>query len=361
MRARVVLICPGRGTYTKSELGSFAKPAPGNIAAEIAAMVGYADDVRAARGDVTLSELDGATQFSARHVAGENAGALIFTATAADFVRIDRSRCDVVGVMGNSMGWYTALHVGGALGFDEGLRLADTMAAFQRGGPIGGQLIWPVVDDDWRIDAAQVAEADAAIAEVVSGGAQGGWSIRLGGFAVLWGDHAGVRALLARLPKRRLGERDYPFQLQGHAAFHSPLLAGTSAKAVADLGDLQIGVPSVPLIDGRGRVWNPLWSDPAELLAYTLTTQVTQAFHFTNAVRVALREFAPDHLVLLGPGDTLGGAIAHVLIAERWRGIDSKAAFQGGQKGEAPFLIAMARAAQAARVSAGGATSPASS
>jgi acyl transferase domain-containing protein len=354
LRRRVALVCPGRGTYTKTELGTFARPAPPGIADEIRAMVQYADDVRAARGDATLTELDDARQFSARHVAGENAGALIFTATAADALRLDRARCDVVLVLGNSMGWYTALHVGGALAFDEGLRLADTMAGFQRGGPIGGQVIWPVVDDDWRIDPALRGEADAALAEVGGRGLAAGWSIRLGGFAVLWGEHAAIRELLARLPRRKLGEREYPFQLQGHAAFHSALLADVSRQAKETLGDLMLQPPRVPLVDGRGAVWSPIWSEPAALLAYTLGTQVTTTFDFTCAVRVALREYAPDHLVLLGPGDSLGGAIAQILIAERWQGIDSKAAFQERQAGGDPYLISMARPDQAARVSVSG-------
>jgi acyl transferase domain-containing protein len=344
LRKRVVLVCPGRGTYTKSELGFFSRPAPRGVAGEIAAMVAYADGVREARGDLKISELDAAGTFGSKHVAGENAGALIYTATAADALRIDHEACEIVAVLGNSMGWYTALHVGGALGFDEGFRLADTMAGFQRGGPIGGQVIYPVVDDEWR------RGPGAELASALEG-LTAGWSIRLGGFAVLWGDHAAVRELLARLPKRRLGEREYPFQLQGHAAFHSPLLEETSERARAALGDLAIAAPRVPLVDGRGAIWNPLWSDPAALLEYTLGHQVTKTFDFTAAVRVALRTFGPDHLVLLGPGDTLGSAIAQVLIEERWRGIDSKSAFLASQEGEKLVLISMARRDQSARVS----------
>jgi hypothetical protein len=71
-------------------------------------------------------------------------------------------------------------------------------------------------------------------------------------------------------------------------------------------------------------------------------------------VRVALRAFGPDHLVLLGPGETLGGAIAQVLILERWRGIDSKTAFLARQA-ENPFLISMSRRDQSARVASGAA------
>jgi [acyl-carrier-protein] S-malonyltransferase len=349
LKKRIALVCPGRGTYTKSELGFFARPAPEAIAGEIRALVRYADEVRAARGDAALTELDGAAHFGARHVAGENAGALIYTATAADALRIDRERCEVVAVLGNSMGWYTALHVGGALGFDEGLRLADTMAGFQRGGPIGGQVIYPFVDDEWRRDGKLSQALLLALSEVGAAGLSAGLSIHLGGFAVLWGEDAAIRELLARLPKRKFGEREYPFQLQGHAAFHSPLLEETSRKAQEVLGDLAVEAPQAPLVDGRGKIWNP-WSDPAEVLAYTLGWQVTQTFDFTQAVRVALREFGPDHLVLLGPGDTLGGAIGQIFVEEGWQGIRSKTDFLERQKGEDPPLIALARPEQAARV-----------
>jgi acyl transferase domain-containing protein len=359
-RKRIALVCPGRGTYTKSELGTFTRPAAPAVAEEIRAMVTYADEVRAARGDLTLSELDGAAQFSSKHVAGENAGALIFTGAAADALRIDRERFEVVAVLGNSMGWYTALHVGGALTFDDGFRLAETMAGFQRDGVIGGQVIWPFVGDDWRKDPAMLAEVEATLAQIRDAGLRAGWSIRLGGFAVLWGENDAIRELLTRLPKRNMGEREYPFQLQGHSAFHSPLLQEISEKAIAALSDLPLLAPDVPLIDGRGYVWNPIWSDPAELLAYTLGTQVTTTFDFTAAVRVALREFAPDHLVLLGPGDTLGGAIAHVLIAEGWQGITDKAAFRTRQETADPYLIAVARPNQSALISAGEASQAAS-
>jgi [acyl-carrier-protein] S-malonyltransferase len=64
-----------------------------------------------------------------------------------------------------------------------------------------------------------------------------------------------------------------------------------------------------------------------------------------------VKEHAPDRIVLLGPGDTLGGAIAQALIAIEWRGLRSKRDFQEMQAGE-PFLIAMGREDQRALVTA---------
>jgi acyl transferase domain-containing protein len=211
-------------------------------------------------------------------------------------------------------------------------------------------VIWPVVDDEWRLDSELSMQSFRAFMALRDAGLQAGPSIRLGGFEVWWGENAAIRELLARLPKRRLGEREYPFQLQGHAAFHSPLLEETSKKAQEALADLAVAPPSVPLVDGRGKIWNAGWSDPAEILAYTLGYQVTQTFEFTQAVRVTLRELAPDHVVLLGPGDTLGGAIGQIFVEEGWRGIRSKTDFVERQKSDEPPLIALARPEQAARV-----------
>ena len=75
---------------------------------------------------------------------------------------------------------------------------------------------------------------------------------------------------------------------------------------------------------------------------YTFVTQILETYDFTRAIQVAVKEHAPDRIILLGPGDTLGGAIAQALIAIEWRGLRSKADFQEMQA-EAPFLLAMGR------------------
>ena len=80
---------------------------------------------------------------------------------------------------------------------------------------------------------------------------------------------------------------------------------------------------------------------------YTFVTQILETYDFTRAVQVAVREYAPDRIILLGPGDTLGGAIAQALIAIEWRGLSSKEDFQEMQAAE-PFLLAMGREDQRA-------------
>jgi [acyl-carrier-protein] S-malonyltransferase len=62
-----------------------------------------------------------------------------------------------------------------------------------------------------------------------------------------------------------------------------------------------------------------------------------------------VREYAPDRIILLGPGDSLGGAIAQALIQIEWLGLRSKQDFQEMQASE-PFLLSMGREEQRAMV-----------
>lgn len=41
-------------------------------------------------------------------------------------------------------------------------------------------------------------------------------------------------------------------------------------------------------------------------LVNTMGHQLTGAYGFTTAIKLTVREFAPDKLIILGPGTTLG-------------------------------------------------------
>lgn len=345
-RRRVVVICPGRGSYGAADLGSLARAAADGSRQAFRAVLTATDARRQAAGDPALSALDGAGRLTAAHSAGEHASPLIFACTAADFLRIDRERCHVVAVAGNSLGWYSALYCAGALPLADAMRLVETMGGMGRSGPIGGQIVYPVVDDRWLADDDLAERVDGALRAARAAGHRAGDSIRYGGFRVLWGDDAGIRELRARLPRREFGDHAYPLHLRGHAAFHSQLLAGYARRAVEALaGAVGWRAPEAPLIDGRGRQWSPLAADAAALAEYTLRTQVTTTFDFTACVRVALREYAPDLLVCLGPGDALGAPVAQVIIRERWQGIDDRAAFLRRQRAD-PLVVSFARPEQ---------------
>jgi len=105
-----VLLCPGRGSYTKDELGFVKRTLRAGPVAEALAAC---DDWRRSQGRPTLTEIDGAEKFRpGLHLEGENAAELIFFGTMAHAEQL-RERYDIVAVAGNSLGWYTALPVSG--------------------------------------------------------------------------------------------------------------------------------------------------------------------------------------------------------------------------------------------------------
>ena len=63
-------------------------------------------------------------------------------------------------------------------------------------------------------------------------------------------------------------------------------------------------------------------------------------YNFSKAIEVAIKEFAPDKLIILGPGATLGGAVAQSLISHQWLNLQTKADFIAQQK-QNPFILAM--------------------
>lgn len=327
---RAVALCPGRGSYTEATLRSLPPTEP---------LVARAEEVRAELGLEPLASLDGAARFEpARHLAPANVSPLIYVKTLLDLERAGRV-CELVAVGGNSLGWYTALAAAGALSFEDGLRLVQRVALLQEelagAATTGGQVIYPVVDDDWRPDAARAAAVEAALA---SSGGEAFPSIRLGGYRVLAGSPAGVAHLLRALPQARVGKVTYPFRLAQHGPYHTHLATPVSEAARRALDGLEFRAPLTTLVDGRGRRHTPWSTDVAALAEYTLGAQVTTPFDFTATVRVALREHAPDRLVLPGPGNTLGGVVGQVLCEEGWRGLRTKADFQAAQASGEPLV-----------------------
>lgn len=337
-------VCPGRGTYGKAELGYL-----GRFHSDRRDLIATVDRLRAARGEPTISELDGADRYSvALHTRGDIASPLIFTASFADYQAIDRSRFHVAAVTGNSMGWYTALACAGAVDLEHGFSIVDAMGEHSQAGEAGGQVLLGLVDEDWRevpglrddlLGLAGAIDARAGCALTVS--------IELGGMLVFAGNEKGLDALLAEAPKSPGRE---PMRLVNHGPFHSPLMRGSSEGALAQLPADWFSGPDVPMIDGRGHIWRPFATDARALHHYTFVTQILETYHFTRAIQVAVKEHAPDRIILLGPGDTLGGAIAQALIGIRWRGLTSKADFQAMQASSEPILLSMGREDQRALV-----------
>ena len=328
-RETVLVVCPGRGTYGANELGTLARYHAGDP------LLAKFDRLRADRGAEAVTTLDSAPSFSTkRHGSGENASPLIYAASLLDFLALDPAKVEVVAVCGNSMGWYTALACAGAVSPEHGFAIADAMGLNSGTGEPGGQVLLTLVDDDWRVDPALRAEVEQVLAK--SGAFR---SIELGGMLLVAGGNRELDALLAALPP--LPGRA-PLRLAGHGPFHTPLMAKSSRRALAQLPREWFGTPRIPLIDGEGRIWRAKAATPEAMHRYTFTTQILEPYDFNRSLTVGIKEFAPERIVLLGPGDTLGGAIGQVLVAEKWLGIADKAGFTARQTAD-PFLIAMGR------------------
>ena len=346
MTRKAVVICPGRGTYNKAELGYIARHH-----GDKCALLAEFDAARRAAGQKPLAELDGAARFStAEHTSGDNASPLIFAASYMDALSIDDGY-EIVAVTGNSMGWYIGLGVAGGADPLGAFEIVNTMGRLMHESMIGGQSLYPFVDENWQ----EIPGLRRKLLELVAlidarDGHDLAVSIHLGGMLVVAGNAAGLEAFEADLP--RVQSR-YPMRLPGHAAFHTPLQSPVAAKGRGLLGEALFKPPTVPLIDGRGALWYPQACDAASLRDYTLGHQVVAPYDFTAAIRVAARTFAPDVFILTGPGDTLGGAVAQSLIAINWQGLDSKAAFQARQKAD-PVLLSMGREEDRRRVTRAG-------
>jgi malonyl CoA-acyl carrier protein transacylase len=340
-RRRALVVCPGRGSYDRGSLGYLKGRSE---AAE--RVIAACDDRRRAGGRPTVSELDSAEAFrTSSHVAGENASLLTFACSVADFADLSRDRFEVVGVAGNSMGWYTALAVAGALPLEDAIRLVDSMGNQQERNVIGGQVLYPVSDEAWLPSPALLQSVEAALVRVRESGAWAGWSIRLGGFAVLAGDAEGVKRLLAELPPVARGDRTFPTQLPLHSAFHTPLMQGASERARRELADLAFRPPAVDLVDGRGFVFRPHAADPEAMRDWTLGPQVVAPYDFTTSVLSALHRTAPDVVIALGPGNALGGPLARILVEARWRDARTREDFERRNR-EEPMLLSFGLAPQ---------------
>lgn len=338
MTRTAVLICPGRGTYNKAELGYLHR----HHADKAALFAGF-DAQRREAGQEEVTALDGATRFSvSKYSRGDIASPLIYASALAD-ARSLAEDIEVVAVTGNSMGWYIALAAAGALSAEDGFQVVNTMGTLMQEQLIGGQLVYPFAGPDWQNDPARKAELLALASEI--NGREGhdlALSIDLGGMLVLAGNDAGLRAFEVAVP---VADERFPMRLANHAAFHTSLQAPVAAEGRKRLGAGMFRQPEVPLIDGRGQIWWPGATDTEALRDYTLGHQVMEPYGFTRAVQNAAYEFAPDLFIVTGPGTTLGGAVAQSLVQAGWQGVTGKEAFKARQS-EAPLLVSMGDAAR---------------
>ena len=349
---RALIVCPGRGSYNSTELGTL-RHLP--FASEWQGLVAQADEQCAAAGLPTITELDSTSKFSrAKHLEATAASTLIYTLSVASMRAMSRAarQWQPVAVVGNSLGWYTALALSGCVTFEQGLELVISTSTFQRKvGQVGGQLVYPTMDDNWQASEELSRAIDEGLASASAAGGYAALSIDLGGMAVLAGDDVGMSALKAALPPLARGSTRFPLVLPGHSAFHTPLME-PMAQAAASKAPPFRAPPVMPLVDGTGEIWRgeeggggghigdaAAATMAARLREYTVGEQICGPYHFGRSLEKALDEYDPDAIVLLGPGASLGGAIGQIVARHGWRGIHSKEDFAAVQASSSPVLL----------------------
>ena len=332
---RAAVAFPGRGAYGPPSLGSLPSGHP---------WVRRADELRAGLDLPPLTELDRASRFDPSvHLRATNGWPLVFLCSLLDAERIADDH-EVVVVVASSTGWYTALAASGALGFDDSFRLVQEMAAAAEA-PLESpttpaELIYPLTDDAWRPAPARIDGLRDAL-----GAANGGSALALdlGGCAVVGGPADSIDGIADRLPQVQVAERAFPLRLAHADAWHTPLRARAVEAAAAKLDDLRWERPNVTLVDGRGVRFTPWSTDPAELAEQSLRGQGATTYDFATSLRVALREFRPDVVLLPGPGGSLGASCAQIAVGEGYRGLRSRSEFEAAQAGPTPLLLSMRR------------------
>jgi len=335
VKKTALVVCPGRGTYNKTELGYLRR-----WHGDKQGLIHRIDNYRTQCSQISISELDGADSYSmSKHTRGDNASALVYACAYADFLSIDRDEYELVAVTGNSLGWYVALGCANALSEPAALQLINSMGTLMHKHINGGQVIYPIIDQQWReIPGRRQMLLDVMKQVNSRSDCQLYISIELGGFLVYAGNELALKYLTQLLP---VEQQRFPMRLHNHSAFHSPLLQAIAKMGQQSLPPELFAQGSMPMIDGRGHIWQPHSTDTQQLWDYTLGHQVVATYDFTKALQVAVREFAPDRLIILGPGSTLGGAVAQSLIEINWQGLSCKQDFLDRQQSDEPLLISM--------------------
>jgi [acyl-carrier-protein] S-malonyltransferase len=196
-------------------------------------------------------------------------------------------------VMGHSLGEYSALVAGGALGLADGVRLvAERGAAMLEAGrtsPGAMEAVIGLSDDDARALADEAGDVWPA-------------NFNCPGQVVVSGTLAGIDRLVALAEERSV--RVMRLALDG--AYHSPLMEPAAARLAPALEAWDPVAPDPPFLSTTTGV-----VEPPERLREILLAQLTSPVRFGDAVEAALA-LGAGRFVEFGPGRVLSGLVRRI-------------------------------------------------
>jgi [acyl-carrier-protein] S-malonyltransferase len=196
-------------------------------------------------------------------------------------------------VLGHSLGEYSALVAGGALGFADALRLvAERGAAMHEAGRASpGAMVALLGPSDDEARALADAAGDAWPA-----------NFNCPGQVVVSGTVAGIDRLVALAEARSVRVA----RLAVDGAYHSPLMAPAAARLRPALEAWEPATPDPPFLSST-----TVALEPPERLREVLLAQLTSPVRFGDAVEAALAAGA-ERFVEVGPGRVLSGLVRRV-------------------------------------------------
>jgi [acyl-carrier-protein] S-malonyltransferase len=195
---------------------------------------------------------------------------------------------------GLSLGEFTALTAAGVMSFDDGLRIVRQRGKFmQEACDVTKGGMAAIIGLDEAPTREVCAEAGVALA-----------NLNCPGQIVISGDAEKI-ARACEIAKAKGAKRALPLTVAG--AYHSPLMASAQPKLAAELAQVKLSPPNVPVISNV----NALPHGRADRTASQLVEQVTSSVLWEQSMRVLLAQ-GFTRFIELGPGTALSGFMKRI-------------------------------------------------
>lgn len=201
-------------------------------------------------------------------------------------------------VAGHSLGEYSALVTAGAIGLPDALRLVRKRGEYmQEAVPVGQGAMAALLG--LEASAADEVCREAAGGEVVSAA-----NLNSPAQIVIAGHRAAVERAV-EIAKQRGAKR--AVLLNVSAPFHCSLMKPAGDRLAADLDEVKILDPKVPLVNNA----DAAMVQSAEAVRDGLKRQVTSPVQWTDSMRL-LRSKGADLFIEVGPGKVLSGLMRQI-------------------------------------------------
>ncbi len=205
--------------------------------------------------------------------------------------------CDFAAMAGLSLGEYTALHLAGAISFEDALRLVQRRGRLMQQAALAhpGGMVSVIGLDEPTVRALCDEAAAAGVIQPAN--------FNCPGQIVVSGARAACERITALIEQR--GGRAVPLKVAG--AFHSPLMQSAADGLREALERVPIQTPSVPVV---ANVTAEPHGDP-EAIRASLVQQLVRPVQWQACVEYLVRTGA-ERFVEIGPGRVLTGLMRKI-------------------------------------------------